>query len=56
MTLEEFAAREALENTTDPAAQQLRETLAIADRVVVNDGSLDALRTSAARALGLEPG
>ncbi len=43
-TLEEFRAREAEENRDDPNSQQLGRTLALADRVVVNDGTLDELR------------
>ncbi|HZN55103.1 MAG TPA: hypothetical protein VFB67_07245 [Candidatus Polarisedimenticolaceae bacterium] len=36
----EFAARERQENSADPAGQKLRETLELADRIVVNDGDL----------------
>jgi dephospho-CoA kinase len=39
----EFEARERQENSANPAGQQLRATLALADRVVDNDGDLDAL-------------
>ena len=42
-TLEEFRRREELENSTDPAAQQLRATLALADARVENAGPLDGL-------------
>lgn len=42
-TLEEFAAREAQENTTDRAAQQLDATFALADRHLDNDGDLGQL-------------
>jgi len=43
-TFEEFLARERQENSADPAGQQLAATFALADRVLVNDGNLDALR------------
>ena len=36
-----FEAREQLENGTSPEQQQLSRALALADRVVVNDGSLE---------------
>ena len=39
-----FAAREQLENGTSPEQQQLSRALALADRVVVNDGSLEQFR------------
>ena len=39
----EFTARERQENSANPAGQQLRATFALADRVVENDGDLDAL-------------
>jgi len=39
----EFAAREQQENSSNPAGQQLRATFLMADRVVENDGDLDAL-------------
>ena len=42
-TLDEFRQREEEENTADPAAQQLRATLALADAQVRNDGSLSDL-------------
>lgn len=42
-TLEEFVAREEQENSSDPAAQQLRATAALADAVVLNDGTLEDL-------------
>jgi dephospho-CoA kinase len=38
-----FVAKEAEEDTSDPTAQRLTATLALADRVVVNDGSLEDL-------------
>lgn len=52
-TLEEFSRKEALENTNDPAAQQLAATLALADLVVMNDGTLDDLHARVFRALRL---
>jgi dephospho-CoA kinase len=42
-SLGEFRERERQENTADPAAQQLEATLALADRVIDNDGDLAAL-------------
>lgn len=45
-TLDEFRRREAQENTDDPAAQQLGATFRLADRVIDNGSSLDALRGS----------
>lgn len=39
-----FAAREQLENGTSPEQQQLSRALALADRVVVNDQSLEQFR------------
>lgn len=39
-TFEEFLALEAREDSTDPNAQQLTATIAMADRVLVNDGAL----------------
>jgi len=44
VTLEDFRDKEQRENSTDPKAQQLAATAALADRVLVNDGSLDDLR------------
>lgn len=43
-TLQEFEAREARENSTDPARQQLARTFALADHVLLNDGTLEDLR------------
>jgi dephospho-CoA kinase len=43
-TLEEFRSREERENSTDPLRQQLAATLALADRVIENSSSLDALQ------------
>ncbi len=42
-TLADFVAREEAENTSDPAAQQLRATLKLADVVVRNEGELAVL-------------
>ena len=42
-SFEEFTARERQENSANPAGQQLRATFALADRLVDNDGDLDAL-------------
>lgn len=41
-----FADRERLENGTSPEQQQLSRTLALADRVVVNDGGLPQFRAA----------
>lgn len=43
-TLEEFRRREQQENSTDPVAQQLGATFALADHCIGNDGDLEALR------------
>ena len=50
-TLEEFARKERLENSTTEAGQQLLATLALADRVVQNDGSIEDLHRLVRRAL-----
>jgi dephospho-CoA kinase len=42
-TLEEFLAKEAEERSTDPAGQQLHACLALADRMVTNDGTIEDL-------------
>jgi dephospho-CoA kinase len=42
-TLEQFRAREAEENRSDPNAQQLEATFRLADRVLTNDGDLEKL-------------
>ena len=42
-TLEAFEALEAQENTSDPEAQQLDETFALADEVILNDATLEDL-------------
>ncbi len=43
-SLEAFMAKEAEENSGDPAAQQLNATFKLADEEVRNDTTLDALR------------
>jgi dephospho-CoA kinase len=52
-TIEEFARKEALENSTDPAAQQLGQTFELADVVVLNDGTIQQLRSRVASALSI---
>lgn len=49
-TLEEFEEKERIEDSPDHEGQRLSATLALADRVVVNDGSLEEL---AGRVLGV---
>jgi dephospho-CoA kinase len=46
-TLEEFARKEERENATTEAGQQLLATLALADRVVRNDGTIEDLHRMA---------
>jgi dephospho-CoA kinase len=50
-TLEEFIRKEERENSEAETGQQLRRTLALADRVIRNDGTLDDLRASIDKAL-----
>lgn len=50
-SLEEFVRKEERENSEVETGQQLRRTLALADRVIRNDGTLDELRGSVGRAL-----
>lgn len=50
-TFEAFEERERQENSEDPDAQQLLATLRLADRVVRNEGTLEALRLEVDRAL-----
>jgi dephospho-CoA kinase len=50
-TFEAFEERERQENSSDPAAQQLRATLLLADRIVRNEGTLAALKAEVDRAL-----
>jgi dephospho-CoA kinase len=42
-TLDAFIRKEAEENGADPAAQQLRHCIALADATIVNDGTLEDL-------------
>lgn len=51
-TLDEFMALEKREDTADSNAQQLSATIAMADRVVANDGSLERLEERVAALLG----
>ena len=41
--LEEFVRKEEEEKGTDPAAQQLHTCMALADRMITNDGTLEDL-------------
>src|SRR6185436_13200065 len=50
-SFEAFVARERQENSVNPAGQQLAATFALADRVIENDGDLDALRVQVDRLL-----
>src|SRR5262245_49654479 len=50
-TLEEFARKEERENSTTEAGQQILATLALADLVIDNDGSLEDLHRKVRRAL-----
>jgi len=52
-TLEAFIALEAAENSTDPAAQRLEATAALADLEILNDGDIEALHERVDRVLGL---
>lgn len=47
-SLQAFLAKEAEENTTDPTAQRLAATFALADRIVENAGTLTELRAKVA--------
>jgi hypothetical protein len=51
-SLEEFAGKEALENSSTDSGQKLRRTLALADRIVENDDSLEVLHARVRAALG----
>lgn len=42
-SLEKFKANEERENSEDPKAQQLNKTIALADAVIINDGTLEEL-------------
>jgi len=58
-TLEEFAAKEARENSATEAGQQLLRTLALSDAVIVNNASITTLRRrvrATLRALGRRVG
>ena len=50
-TLQEFAAKEARENSATEAGQQLLATLALADIVVDNDGSIEDLHRKVGESL-----
>ena len=50
-TLQEFAGKEERENSTTRAGQQLLATLALADVVIDNDGTIDDLRAGVRDAL-----
>ncbi|HEU4401214.1 MAG TPA: AAA family ATPase [Candidatus Polarisedimenticolia bacterium] len=50
-TLSEFARKEALENSTTEAGQQLLATLALADLLINNDGTLEDLHRRVRQAL-----
>ena len=51
LTLEEFARKEERENAATEMGQQLMKTLALADRVVLNDSTLEDLHERTRRAL-----
>jgi len=51
MTFEAFSALEAMEESTDPNAQQLGATIRLADRRVENGGTRDALEAKVATLL-----
>lgn len=53
-SLEEFARKESLENSTDPAAQQLTQTFLLADVAIDNSGTLSELGARVAAALPME--
>jgi dephospho-CoA kinase len=46
LDLQSFLDKEAEENTSDPAAQQISATFALADEHFVNDSTLEALTTA----------
>lgn len=50
-SLEEFEARERQENSSDPRAQQLAATLALADHTIDNSGGLNELHEQVDRLL-----
>jgi len=43
-TFEEFVEIEERENSNNPNAQQLNNTIALADKIIVNDSDIDAVR------------
>jgi dephospho-CoA kinase len=49
-TFEAFEERERQENSSNPDAQQLLATLRLADKVITNDGTLEALQREVDRA------
>ena len=51
VTFEAFAALEAMEESTDPNAQQLGATIRLADRVLGNGGTKEALHAKVASLL-----
>ncbi len=51
-TLDQFRDREAQENATDPAGQQLDATFALADHELSNAGDLEALHRDLDRMIG----
>jgi len=55
ITLNEFIEKEERENSLDPAAQQLRECMKFADRIIINDGTLDELHRKIDEILSLLP-
>jgi dephospho-CoA kinase len=54
-TLDEFVEKERRENGSDPAAQQLTATAALADLTLCNEGSLDDLRRAVTALLDARP-
>jgi len=50
-TFEAFEERERQENSSNPDAQQLLATLRLADKVITNDGTLEALKREVDRAV-----
>lgn len=53
LTLAEFEERERQENSADPEAQQLLATVRLADRVLVNEGTIEALHVKVDEIVGL---
>jgi len=52
VTFEEFRRQEMMEDREDPHAQQLSACLKMADRVIDNGGTLDALEREVEKILG----